>query len=993
MLVAMLAATSATAQTTQTTKRPLTHRDFDAWRSINTPVLSRDGKWLAYSLQPQQGDGELVIRELSTGKEQRQPVGALPPPPTTPNEENPDAPPLPRAIRVAFSSDSRFVVATTHPSQADVAAARKARKRADEMPKGGLLVVNVSSLEATHIPNVKNMQVPSRGGAWLAYLKEEAKPEPAKTEAPTKADSLADDDSDQAATRRAPPASPAGGAATVTLGTELVVRDLATGAERVYPNVSEYWFARDGKTLLYSVSSKTETDNGLYAVTPQAATAPVALLTGKGKYLKLTWDREQSQTAFVSDRDAAASPAADKTPATFKLYHWLRGAAGAKEVVSATTPGFPVGMSVSDKGVVGFSRDGKKLHVAAAPAPKAPRAADDTPIDEQKVLADLWRWNDDQVQSIQKVRAVQERNRSYRGVLDLASLRYQQLADESLRNVSVSDDGLAALGSDDRAYRRLTDYDGGYTDLYVINPATGARKLAVRKQRDSGNFSQAQQNLWSPDGRHVLMYQNKHWHLLNSADGTLRNLTARIKAAFHNELHDSPSPAPAYGTAGWTRDSSAVLVYDRFDVWQLFADGRAAVNLTRGAGRLEKTRLRIQNTEPQDEDDDARGIDSKKPLVMRGENETTRASGFFRSNWDAAALPQRLVWGDKNFRYVGRAQEAEVLLLTASRFDAFPELQTSGNNFRNIKTVSNVGQQMQAFAWGTGELMAFTSAKGVPLQAGVYKPENFDARKKYPLMVYIYERLSQDVHNFVNPAPGNSINRALYVSNGYVVLTPDIAYTTGAPGQSALDAVMPAIDKLVKQGFIDEKSIGIQGHSWGGFQIAWMVTKTKRFAAVGAGAPVGNMTSAYSGIRWGSGLPRQFQYEQAQSRIGKNLQAAPALYLANSPVFHINSVTTPMLILANDADDAVPWYQGIELFLALRRHDKEAYLFNYNGQLHNLRRRADQKDFALRMQQFFDHFLKKSPKPEWMEKGIAFNDREDEKLRFGKTHFGVSDSK
>ena len=203
-----------------------------------------------------------------------------------------------------------------------------------------------------------------------------------------------------------------------------------------------------------------------------------------------------------------------------------------------------------------------------------------------------------------------------------------------------------------------------------------------------------------------------------------------------------------------------------------------------------------------------------------------------------------------------------------------------------------------------------------------------------------------------------------------------------------MDAVMPAVDKLVKRGFIDEKSIGIQGHSWGGYQIAWMVTRTNRFRAAEAGAPVGNMTSAYSGIRWGSGLPRQFQYEQGQSRIAKPLSADPKSYIEASPIFAAHKVTTPLLILHNDADDAVPWYQGIELFLALRRHNKEAYLFNYNNQLHNLRRRADQKDFALRMHQFFDHFLKGAPAPEWMTKGINFLDRDEEKDVFRKTREG-----
>jgi dipeptidyl aminopeptidase/acylaminoacyl peptidase len=251
-------------------------------------------------------------------------------------------------------------------------------------------------------------------------------------------------------------------------------------------------------------------------------------------------------------------------------------------------------------------------------------------------------------------------------------------------------------------------------------------------------------------------------------------------------------------------------------------------------------------------------------------------------------------------------------------------------------------------------------------------------------MVYIYEQLSQNLHNFAEPRPSHNVNFSLYVSNGYLVLTPDIVYTLGQPGQSALQCVLPAIQAVVDKGFVDENAIGIQGHSWGGYQIAYMVTQTNRFKAAEAGAPVGNMTSAYSGIRWGSGLPRQFQYEQTQSRIGRSLYEAPLKFIENSPVFHAPRVQTPLLILHDDQDDAVPWYQGIELFLALRRNGKEAYLFNYNGEFHGLRRRHNQKDYSLRMQQFFDHFLKGAPKPEWMDKGIPFVDREEEKTRFLK---------
>jgi dipeptidyl aminopeptidase/acylaminoacyl peptidase len=306
----------------------------------------------------------------------------------------------------------------------------------------------------------------------------------------------------------------------------------------------------------------------------------------------------------------------------------------------------------------------------------------------------------------------------------------------------------------------------------------------------------------------------------------------------------------------------------------------------------------------------------------------------------------------------------------------------TNTRFENPKKVTDGDAQRQKYTWGKAELVSFRNVDGIPLQAVLRKPENFDPSKKYPMLVYIYEKLSDGLHTFSNPAPGTSINIPYYVSNGYLVLTPDIVYTVGNPGQSALKCVLPAIQEVVDQGFVDEKAIGIQGHSWGGYQIAYMLTQTNRFKAAEAGAPVGNMTSAYSGIRWGSGMPRQFQYEQTQSRIGPPLYEAPHKYLENSPIFHIQRVKTPLLILHNDQDDAVPWYQGIELFLALRRNNKEAYLLNYNGEFHGLRRRQNQRDFTVRMQQFFDHHLKGAPKPEWMEKGVPFIERDAEKERF-----------
>jgi dipeptidyl aminopeptidase/acylaminoacyl peptidase len=321
-------------------------------------------------------------------------------------------------------------------------------------------------------------------------------------------------------------------------------------------------------------------------------------------------------------------------------------------------------------------------------------------------------------------------------------------------------------------------------------------------------------------------------------------------------------------------------------------------------------------------------------------------------------------------------------MFTASRFDEFPDVWVTDSNFKAPKKISNGDAQRAQFNWGTAEMVNFKNTDGVALKGMLLKPDNFDPKKKYPMIVYIYERLSQGLHQFRNPGPGTSINPTYYVSNGYLIFMPDIVYKTGYPGRDALQCVLPAVQAVVDRGYVDENNIGIQGHSWGGYQIAYMVTQTNRFKAAEAGAAVSNMTSAYSGIRWGTGLPRQFQYEHSQSRIGGSLWEYPMRYLENSPIFHVDKVQTPLLLINNDEDDAVPWYQGIEFYLGLRRMNKEAYMFSYNGEKHGLRRRINQKDYTRRMQEFFDHFLKGAPAPEWMEKGIPYLQKEKEKEKY-----------
>jgi dipeptidyl aminopeptidase/acylaminoacyl peptidase len=978
---------------TQTTgKRALNHRDYESWKAISSQVLSRDGKFLAYALFPEEGDGELVIRDLITGKELHEGAGSVPPAADTQNFEAPTEAAAARGLRITITNDAHYLVSNVFPRKSETDQARKDRKPAAQMPKPGLVIVDLQKMHAgipgtTRIADVTTYQIPETGGDYLAWLKS------ANTEANAAPEAAADhlEDSDQGRGGRG--GGNGGGAGARKYGSPFVLRDLGSGSERSFDDVSEYSFPKDGKTLVYMVSSrKKEETNGVYLLVPGTGDAPVGLLAGKGKYERLTWDFAQKQMAFLSDRD---DPGAK--PSRFKAYLWERGSAAPSIAVTAGMPGMKVDWGLSNVGALGFSRDGAKLYVNCAPlslltasvtastATPGGSASTTPPPGEEKLVADLWHWKDDYIQPMQKVRATQERNRTYKGVLNIAGKTFIQLADSSMITVTTSDDGRLAFGNDDREYRHMVDYDGTYSDVYLVDTNTGARKLVMKKVHGgAGGGGRGGGGMqWSPDGSRILAFKDKDWYSIEAPGGTMVNLTAKLGANFLNEDHDTPDAPPAYGAAGWLKTSDQVLLYDRFDVWAVKVDGSGGRRLT--DGRAAGLQYRVSRLDRPDDAED-RGIDPAKRLTFRVENLTTRDTGVYSLDDFARGKPEKRIMAAKNITLLSKAKDADVILLTATTFNDPPDLQTTDFSFRELRKVSDANPQKASMNWGTGELVKYRNADGAELQAAIYKPENFDPRKKYPMMVYIYERLSQNVNNFVRPAPGTSVNMAYYVSNGYIVLTPDIVYTTGHPGQSALKCVLPAIQSIVEKGFVDRDRIGIQGHSWGGYQIAYMLTQTNVFRAAEAGAPVVNMISAYDGIRWGTGLPRQFQYEKTQSRIGGTPWEYPLRFIENSTIFMADRVTTPLLILQNDGDDAVPWYQGIEMYLALRRLGKEVYLFDYNGEPHGLRKRAAQKDYTVRMQQYFDHFLKGAPAPEWMEKGIPYIEREQEKEIFNSVY-------
>jgi len=934
-------------------KRPLTHDDYDSWKSIGSSAISPDGNWVLYLETPQKGEAVLVVINLKNGKEFRQAIGFTGEGTTSHRSASPE-----------FSFNSSHVVFLISPSEEEIEESKKKEDRLDQRPRSGnnqdnlkkkLGIMNLTNGEVTLIERVKEFKMPEKGSGWMAYLKESPAEDEKKAEAKEKVEKAAPE-AKKPPQKKSEEEEEKPEEKKKDYGTELILRSLKDGQEIPFESVLSFEFTKSGIYMFYSISSKEKPDtDGLYRIeTGQSAGTP--LLTGLGNYKQLALNEKETRLAFVTDRDDYE---ADEP--TFNLYGMDIGSTAAQIWVSHTsTPGFPQGMAVSDKSSLSFSDDGKVVLFGIKEIPE-PKKKDEE--EEEKPEFELWHWNDPYPQPQQKLMAQRVRNNTWESVYHIDTKKFVKLADEDLPDVSMIPSGKLAWGTSIEPYTKMVSYFGSFYDVYLVDPITGDRTLVKKKL-----FGRASP---SPDGKFMAWFEDGNWYVYDVGKKTTKNITESIGVRFDREDDDTPQPAGSHGIAGWTENDLSLLVNDRYDIWEIKPDGSSARMITEGYGRKNDLSFRYVRL-----DREERAVDAQKPLLFSVTNEKTMAAGFYTDQVSGTRLPQELIFADIRHSSPSKAENADVFLWTRSSFDEFPDLWISDPNFKNPRKVTNLGRQMEPFIWGQAELRDFSSSDGKPLKGILIKPDNFDPGKKYPLMVYIYETLHQGLHSYRNPSPGTSINVSYYVSNGYVIWQPDIEYDTGYPGQDALKCVLPGIQMLIEEGFIDPKAIGIQGHSWGGYQIAYMITQTNIFAAVEAGAPVSNMVSAYGGIRWASGMVRQFQYEHTQSRLGASLWEVPFRYIENSPIFWADKVQTPLLMIHNDADGAVPWYQGIEYIMALRRLGKEAYMFNYNGEEHGLRKRINMEHFTIVMQEFFDFHLKGAPEPKWMKEGILAWDKE-----------------
>jgi hypothetical protein len=935
LIAALLTPTLLVAQG----KKPITQDTYDLWRTIQGATLSPDGQYLGYTLTPVVGDGELVVRATGGAREVRVPRGWTGRPlvrivPAGGADSAPtfSAPPL------RFTGDSRHALALAYAPKAEFDAAQRARRRPADQPKPSLVIIRTADGNFTTVPRVRSFQLARDGGRFAAYLLE-----PDSTPAPN-------------APRPAGPRKEP--------GNTLVLRDLGDGTETRIADVTAFAFDEQERFLGYTTSGATGDRDGAWVRT-LATGAVTALASGKGNYKQFAFDRAGTQAAFVSDR---ADSTADQP--RYGLYHAaLAGPRGAgpqpaRQVVAHTVGGDT--MRVADRGRLEFTRGGAALLFSLAPV-----VPDSIPADSlaEKAVYDLWHWRDTKIQPQQKVDAARDRNRTWLAILHPTTGQWTRLGNDSLTNVQVSDDGRAALALNPVEYAIEQTWGEGGSDAFVVDTRTGARTPVAERLRFGAQLS--------PAARYVTWFRDGHWHAYDIAARRTVRVTDRVPGVrFDNELFDSPDAIPAYGLAGWTPGDARLLVYDRYDVWELDPTGVAAPrNVTEGRGRAAGVTYRVVDLDPDD-----RFVDPAQPVVLRAFDHATKASGYVRDTFAGAGEPERLIWGDHNFGALQKARHAEQFAFTRQSYREFPDVWT-GASLATAAKVTDANPQDAEYPRGTVELVQWTNQDGVPLQGLLYKPEGFDPAKKYPMITYFYERLSDGLHNYVAPTGRNVVNPLVYTAEGYLVFEPDIVYTDGFPGPSAAKAIIPGVLALVERGFVDKTKLGITGQSWGGYQTNYLITVTDLFAAAVPNATVVNMTSAYGGIRWGPGILRTFQYEHTQSRIAGSLWEYPERFIENSPLFTLDRVKTPVLFMANDADGAVPWYQGIEFYGAMRRLQKEAYMVVYNGDDHNPTKRANQKDIDRKMREFFGAKLLGRPAPDWMVRGIPYLEKGRDQLK------------
>lgn len=748
------------------------------------------------------------------------------------------------------------------------------------------------------------------------------------------------------------------------VGSQLNLRHLPSGTEIRIDYVAEFLFDSLSNYIFYSVSTKSGNGDGLFYRNLNEEFAPEYEIVSKNNIhiCNLAWNESAQKLAFFLSELDNSGKAKD-----YSIYTWDKEKTN--EIVS--TKMITSNYYIPQVNDINWSRDGSKLFFGIKPISEKYDTKQDFPnyndttfynIDSIAQRADLylWHWDDPLIISHQKISWNRFKDRYFLCVFDLTKNSFIQLGDSVVNRVFVPKNNNYTIAYSETPYYKEKTWYGDVFDLYLINLNNGERKIIQKGIEENAYLS--------PNGKYVAYYYQKNWYLYDISNNIAKNITENLDGKFFDIEFDMPSNVPSNGFGCWLDSGNAFIVHDWYDLWKFDCASGNGMNLTNGEGEKEKVSFRIRNIWA-----DKDFYSETETLILQGYNNYTKVQGIYTLLLQNNELKKNLLEQEKKYTVIAKPRYDNKILFTRENYSEYPDYWLSQNlNFTETRKITDANPEIAEFEWGTTEIIRWANSRGDSLDGFIIKPYNYNPKKRYPVYVYFYERFSDRTYNFNPPMLTHRPIPQVYNSSGYIMFLPDIKYYIGNPGFDALDAIMSGARRLIELGIADSTKFCIQGHSWSGYQTAFIVTQTDFFKAACAGAPVGNMTSAYGQIRLESGLTRQFQYEAQQSRIGGTLWDSLDNYIRNSPVFNANKATTPLLIMFGDIDEAVPWQQGIELYMAYRRLGKNAIFLQYENEPHHPRRYQNKIDYSIKMKEFFDHYVLGKPAPEWIKKGIPY---------------------
>lgn len=900
-------------------KKIIDHTDYNDWKTLSKNQLSPSGNFVTYEINPLRGDGYLYLYSSKTNTLDS----------------------FYRAKNATFSFDESYLVFTITPGFDTLRKCELDKIDKKKWPKDTIAVYVFATDSLMKFANVKSHTVGQKNN-WLTYLENENKiPNEESKSSKKKKKKKKNEKEDKSD------------------GTILRNWNPITNKEFIAKNVTSYTLSEDGEHLAFITHLN---DSSSLHIWKMSTDELKNIQKKRVAFSQLTFSKSADQLAFLSSNDTLKVKQFDLHLFQVQNNEWVT-------IADSTSRIFPEGKSVSENRTLAFSNDEQLLYFGIADKIKAPEK--DTLLETEKPKLDVWHYSENRLQPDQLKNLKKDQKQTDLYVYHLKEERMVALSNDTLNvREDLENTSGQILGTSNERYAKAYQWDmSEKEDIYLVDLTTGASKVLKEAVRYYAPLSNKGDQLLTFD------YSKNVFQSKNTLTGVEVCLTCGLDSIeWVSDINGMPMDASPVGFFGWSKDGTIVYLRARYDVFSYDFSSSSLKCLT----NFEGSKKKIEFT-PKIWDRDSAFVELEN-VYFEGFN--TQTKGIHIYEFVNGNL-QETLYLDKSISDLQKAKKGVARTLRSMTVSEYPDLQFSANGFDKLTQISTANPTQSEYNWAQVELVKWKSYKGIELEGLLYKPENYDSTKSYPMIVYFYELYSDKLHSYYSPKPTASIVFPTeYASAGYFIFIPDIRYEVGHPANSAYDCIMSGTDHVLKlYSSVDSTRLGLQGQSWGGYQTAQLITMTKRYRAAMAGAPVSNMFSAYGGIRWGTGINRQFQYEKTQSRIGKTIWEAPELYFENSPLFHLPKVETPLLIMHNDADGAVPWYQGIELYNGLRRLEKPCWMLNYNDDDHNLMKNANRIDLSIRMRQFFDYYLNNQPAPLWLVKGIPAT-KKGEELRY-----------